>query len=150
MSGKEMGKTSKVEHDTACFTPTASTPAGETFAAATPSLCATFNHWASIMTSKAFVVDVLVPYFKSVIAPDKFGKQVCIFVIDVWYGWISPEFRDWMKTEYPWIRLIYVPACCTPSGQPLDKGLMALLKAKTRRMYNSWAGAYTRPLLSST
>ena len=43
-----------------------------------------------------------------------------------------------VKQKYPWTRLIFVPAGCTPVAQPMDRGVIAKLKAIVRRMYNSW------------
>ena len=57
---------------------------------------------------------------------------------DVAMAMSDREFRDWVKAEYDWLRIIYVPACCTPSGQPMDAGLMSALKALLRGFYNKW------------
>ena len=35
--------------------------------------------------------------------------------------------------------LLYVPACCTPVGQPMDAGIIAVMKAKVRELYAKWA-----------
>ena len=38
----------------------------------------------------------------------------------------------------PWLRLIYVPACCTPVAQPMDAGIIAILKGHLRKLYGKW------------
>ena len=59
--------------------------------------------------------------------------------VDLWWGWIDPIFRFWLRTHYPWIRLLYCPGCCTPVGQPMDRGVFALLKGLLRAGYSRWA-----------
>ena len=109
------------------------------------SFCTTYNHWSDNITSKAYITDVVVPYFKAkietmrAINPGRckpFGEQICVLIIDTWWGWLN--IVPWVKQKYPWIRLIFVPASCTPVAQPMDRGVIAKLKAIVRRMYNSW------------
>lgn len=109
------------------------------------SFCTTYNHWSDNITSKAYVKDIVVPYFKAkietmrAINPGRckpFGEQICVLILDTWWGWY--HIVPWVKQKYPWIRLIFVPAGCTPVAQPMDRGVIAKLKAIVRRMYNSW------------
>ena len=57
------------------------------------SFCVTPNHWSDDVTSRAYMEDVAVPYFKkeiealrardaSLIKP--FGEQVCVLIVDCW------------------------------------------------------------------
>ena len=94
------------------------------------------------------------PYFKEIITSEhtagrckSFGDQVCVVVVDTWWGWLegkakkhraSAEFKSWLTKTYPWIRLIYVPAGCTPVAQPMDAGIIAKLKALLRKRYQAW------------
>lgn len=94
------------------------------------------------------------PYFKEFITSEhtagrckSFGDQVCVVVVDTWWGWLegkakkhraSAEFKSWLTKTYPWIRLIYVPAGCTPVAQPMDAGIIAKLKALLRKRYQAW------------
>ena len=57
-----------------------------------------------------------------------FGDQEVVMQVDLWWGWIDPIFRLWLRTNYPWISLLYCPGRCTPVGQPMDRGVFALLK----------------------
>ena len=112
------------------------------------SVCATYNHWSNHVTSMAFIKDVFAPTVKATIAQlllDKpgcclpYGTQVVVLIVDVWWGWLNAEFRLFIKTYYPWIRLVYCPACCTPIGQPMDAGIIAMIKAFLRACYSNWA-----------
>ena len=88
------------------------------------SFCATYNHWSDNITSKAYVIDIVVPYFKNKINAMRtinpgcckaFGVQICVLILDTWWGWL--HIVPWIKQKYPWIRLIFVPAACTPVAQ---------------------------------
>ena len=54
------------------------------------------------------------------------------------YGWLDADFRAWVRRSYSWIRLIFVPASCTPVGQPMDAGIIAKAKGVLRRFYGAW------------
>ena len=107
------------------------------------SWCVTSNHWSDDVTSRVYICDIVVPYFKKKIdalhAAGKckaYGEQVCVLIIDCWYGWLV--IIPWIKVKYPWIRVIVVPASCTPVAQPMDRGIIAKLKALLRKIYNKW------------
>jgi hypothetical protein len=65
-------------------------------------------------------------------------KQVCVLIVDVWYGWLDAGFKTWLSATYSWIRLLFVPARCTPVAQPMDRGVFAKIKGILRRLYGSW------------
>ena len=100
------------------------------------------------VTSIAYVTTILVPYFKQKVEAVRgldptlckpFGEQVCVLIVDCWWGWLDASFRDFVKRTYPWIRLLFVPAGCTPVAQPMDAGIIAKVKAMLRKMYGRWA-----------
>ena len=106
----------------------------------------TYNHWSDDLTSRAWVQFILVPYLQRMIwtlhAAGKcqpFGEQRCVLLIDVWWGWLHEGFRTWLRRSYPWLLFLYVPASCTPIGQPMDMGIIAKLKAFLRACYGRWA-----------
>ena len=117
------------------------------------SFCATHNHWSDDITSRAYVKDVAVPYFRRKIEAERsaaaaegraptckeFGEQKCVLIVDCWWGWLDAGFRNYVKSNYPWIRLIFVPARCTPKAQPMDGGVIAKIKAILRKSYSKWA-----------
>ena len=116
------------------------------------SFCCTANHWSDDITSRAYVRDIAVPYFKKKInalrtiaslddspMPCKeFGVQICVIIVDCWYGWIDKGFKQWLSAKYPWLRLLFVPAACTPVAQPMDAGVIAKLKGFLRKLYGKW------------
>ena len=106
----------------------------------------TYNHWADDLTSRAYVELILVPYLQKMIwtmhAAGKckpFGVQRCVLLLDVWWGWLHDGFRSWLRQSYPWLLFLYVPAACTPIGQPMDMGIIAKIKAFLRAAYGRWA-----------
>jgi hypothetical protein len=62
------------------------------------------------------------------------GIQKCVLLVDCWWGWLDAEFREWLKQEHPYVLLLYVPACCTPVGQPNDAGIIAMLKGDCQNL----------------
>jgi hypothetical protein len=94
----------------------------------------TSNHWSDLVTSIDILVYVLVPFLREEIArcqlPD---KSHAILILDCWYGWTSPVFSAYLRANYPWIHLVYVPARCTPWAQPADRGFITRLKACLRK-----------------
>jgi hypothetical protein len=66
------------------------------------SFCTTANHWSDNITSIAYVKDVAVPYFRDKIAELRavdtssckaFGEQVCVLIVDCWWGWLDATFK---------------------------------------------------------
>ena len=65
-------------------------------------------------------------------------------MVDCWWGWLDQKFLDWVKVNFPYIRVVFVPACCTPVAlravaQPMDAGIIAIIKGILRRLYGRWA-----------
>ncbi|KAF8227849.1 hypothetical protein L208DRAFT_1491389, partial [Tricholoma matsutake] len=48
--------------------------------------------------------------------------------IDVWSVHRGEPFRMWMKTEYGWIKIIFIPGGCTGKTQPNDVGIQRIIK----------------------
>jgi hypothetical protein len=88
------------------------------------------NHWSTLSTMQSYVQHILVPYFE---LHREDHRQTCIWQIDCWSVHRSEEFRHWMYTTYPWIRIHYVPANCTGLFQPCDVGIQRVLKLAIRR-----------------
>ena len=86
------------------------------------------NHWSNLETMKSYVRNILSVYFNGRRALLKRPNQVCIWTIDCWSVHRSQEFRDWMRTNYPWILVRYVPGGCTGIFQPCDVGIQRILK----------------------
>lgn len=88
------------------------------------------KHWANLDTMKEWVRKVLHPYYVAKLndcgllsnmkqAP-KSITQRCVLILDCWKVHISQSFVSWMKEEYPYILLLFVPARCTSKLQPVD------------------------------
>lgn len=91
------------------------------------------THWANLDTMKEWVGKVLHPYFcqklmeKHLVEPYRGKslrvediKQRCVLVLDCWKVHISKAFTEWMKKNYPYILLLFVPARCTSKLQVVD------------------------------
>ncbi|KAF7349854.1 ATP-binding cassette sub-family A member 6 [Mycena venus] len=92
------------------------------------------NYWSTQRTMRAFVKDILVPYFIQMIRELRLPEtQFCLWIIDCWSVHKSEEFRTWMKVHYPWILLCFVPGGCTSLFQPLDVGIQRTLKHAIKR-----------------
>ena len=91
------------------------------------------KHWSNIMTMQKYVQHVLVAYFNEQRTRLGHPDQVCLWIIDCWSVHRSQEFRDWMRTHYPWILIRYVPGGCTGVFQPCDVGIQRVLKHAMRR-----------------
>jgi hypothetical protein len=91
------------------------------------------TYWATMKTMQSYVTNILVPYFESHRVQLNLPNQLCIWQIDCWSVHQSIEFRTWMRKNYPWIRIHYVPANCTGLFQPCDVGIQRILKLAIRR-----------------
>lgn len=86
----------------------------------------TKNHWSDVNTSIDLVDNVAVPHYLA--EKKRLGlpaDQEAIIILDVWWGWLNSRFREHIKQKYPWLKICYVPASCTPIGQPQDGGTIA-------------------------
>ena len=58
-----------------------------------------------------------------------------------------PASRSGSPPKYPWIRLLFVPARCTPVAQPMDAGIIAKIKGLLRKLYGAWVVFLTQEQL---
>ncbi|KAF9520801.1 hypothetical protein BS47DRAFT_1255428, partial [Hydnum rufescens UP504] len=56
------------------------------------------------------------------------SHQKAILFIDAWSVHQLDEFMGWMKQNYPYIKVTFVPAGCTGKLQPADVGLQCVIK----------------------
>ena len=113
------------------------------------SVAVTSNHWADPVTSRGYVPLDVIRYIEKAIMVIRskkgnagcqaFGVQRAILLVDVWYGWLDADFREWLSVTYPWILLVFVPARCTHKFQPCDLGVIRACKAKMLQHYEQWA-----------
>jgi hypothetical protein len=82
---------------------------------------------------KAWVTKILEPYWRLKMVEFNMPKQECILQLDVWKVHRGQEFMGWMKGNYPWISLEFVPGGCTGLFQPCDVGIQHPLKLSIKR-----------------
>jgi hypothetical protein len=72
------------------------------------------NHWSNLETIQAFVEHILIPYKKDQMEKLALLKdQKMVWLIDCWSIHKSKEFLDWMKSKFPSVCIIFIPANCT-------------------------------------
>ncbi|KZS86487.1 hypothetical protein SISNIDRAFT_397861, partial [Sistotremastrum niveocremeum HHB9708] len=71
------------------------------------------NYWSNQETMRLLIIDIIVPYFTR--QRQRIGDldQRCILQLDCWSVHRSEEFITWMRKNYPWIILQFVPGGCT-------------------------------------
>mmetsp|Transcript_24697 Transcript_24697/g.53271 ORF Transcript_24697/g.53271 Transcript_24697/m.53271 type:complete len:211 (+) Transcript_24697:158-790(+) len=67
-------------------------------------------------------------------------ESKCAFLLSIasGVGWML-IFANYVEANYPYIRLLYVPAACTPVAQPMDAGIIAKRKGLLRALFGRWA-----------
>jgi hypothetical protein len=115
------------------------------------SFCCTRNHWSDDVTSRAYVTDVAAPYFKRKIEALRtadpslckpYGEQVCVLIVDCWYGWIDAGFKEWLACKYvpvdpPPLRARLLHTCGAADGRRhhrQDQGLAAQALRRVGRL----------------
>jgi hypothetical protein len=97
----------------------------------------TKTYWSNQETMKAFVNDILTPYFKKKkVELSLLSSQKSLWQIDVWSIHRLEEFWGWMGKNYPNIVIDYVPGGCTGVHQPYDVGIQRPLKLSMRKSYH--------------
>lgn len=83
---------------------------------------------------KLYMQEVLVPYYKA--QKERLGLPMdfpCIWIIDCWSVHIKDAFLVWIRKQYPFIRVLFIPANCTGLMQPCDlvgqRDLKCILRA---------------------
>ncbi|KZS96601.1 hypothetical protein SISNIDRAFT_387678, partial [Sistotremastrum niveocremeum HHB9708] len=71
------------------------------------------NYWSNQQTMRLLIIHIVAPYFFKQRKRVGDDSQPCILQLDCWSVHRSEEFRTWMRENYPWIRLQYVPGGCT-------------------------------------
>lgn len=100
------------------------------------------SYFSTVLTMKQYFVDILAPHFfremrRLGLNP---AEQVAAVLLDVYAVHRSAEFTTWVTDTFPWIKIFYIPACCTSVWQPMDVGMNRLAKHSARR--SSTADSY--------
>jgi hypothetical protein len=82
----------------------------------------TLSHWMTETSLKEWVVKIIIPDYKRMCTQfgATYGEQQVMLQIDIYPVHTSAAFRDWLYETYPFIKLRYIPAGCTPVAQVLD------------------------------
>jgi hypothetical protein len=98
------------------------------------------NHWSSQETMRQWLQEVLQPYINRCIAEHQLNSDAsAVLVLDVWAVHKSEQFRMLLRTHYPHIHLVFVPANCTSKLQVADVALQRHFKVAIRSSFNTWA-----------
>ncbi|RPA72791.1 hypothetical protein BJ508DRAFT_381373 [Ascobolus immersus RN42] len=97
------------------------------------------KHWSTVFTMMMWVLDIVLPYRKSIIARcPQYSHTPMILYIDVYWCHRCDEFLDWLET-YQETRgcfiVLFVPANTTSVCQPCDVGLQRPVKHELRRQH---------------
>ena len=103
-------------------------------------LTQTENHWSSQQSMQDYVKKVIVPYANQQIETHRLNSDAkIILVLDVWAVHKSVEFRQFLRTHFPRIHLIFVPPNCTSKLQVADVALQRPFKHGITSRFNMWA-----------
>ncbi|VDC03285.1 unnamed protein product [Peniophora sp. CBMAI 1063] len=92
------------------------------------------NYWSSLPLMERYFETIVVPYFTE--QKTRLGysdNQECVVLLDCWSVHRSKDFRDLVRTRWPWIRLRYVPGGMTGLAQPCDVGIQRPFKLSIKR-----------------
>ena len=79
------------------------------------------NHWSNINEKKKAITWIIENYRERKLHTlyghtlnDRLKQSIpIVFVLDCWSVNTSAEFRNWVKTTYPFVRIRYIPAGMT-------------------------------------
>ena len=89
----------------------------------------TESHWSNISTT--------IMLFDNIIGPYLAGRKG-IVILDCFRPHLSQEVRDHVRTKYPLVHLLYVPAGCTSIAQPCDTGVQRPLKCALTKAFQGF------------
>jgi hypothetical protein len=114
-----------------------------------PSMTSTY--WSTQQTQESFVRNILWPYFEEVKETLNLpATQYCLWKIDCWSVHRKEEFQRWLKKNFPYILVCFVPAGCTGLFQPLDVGIQRVLKQSMKLSAHRDVVAEATSLLSNS
>jgi DDE superfamily endonuclease len=108
------------------------------------------NHWSNQETMQQYIREVIVPYAERMQLKHTLqNKSHIVLVLDVWAVHKSEEFRRFLRTSFPHIHLVYVPANCTSQLQVADVMLQRPFKHGIRQHFNIWAASVLKQQIDS-
>lgn len=98
------------------------------------------NHWSTQETMQRYIAQIIMPHVERSIQQHQLHADAkIILVLDVWAVHKSEEFRRFLRTRYPRIHLVFVPANCTSKLQVADVVLQRRFKHGITSRFNQWA-----------
>lgn len=89
----------------------------------------THNHWSDKESMKEYFHNVLSPYFNRKRKELQLrSDHPCIVILDCWSVHKSEAFLTFVERSFPWLHVLFVPACCTGKFQPCDLSLQKAFK----------------------
>jgi hypothetical protein len=108
------------------------------------------NHWSTQTTMQDWVRQILIPYANLQKKHHTLqADSKILLILDVWAVHKSEEFRRFLRTEFPDILLVFVPANCTSKLQLADLMLQRPFKHGVRTKFNEWATTKISEQISS-
>ena len=95
------------------------------------------NHWSNMETTKRWFQNILMPYLRNQFFIT--GIQKAVLLLDCWNVHLAAEFREWVAATYPEVVILYIPAGCTPIGQPCDIAVQRPFKHAITGAFNEWS-----------
>ncbi|KAJ3566905.1 hypothetical protein NP233_g6700 [Leucocoprinus birnbaumii] len=86
------------------------------------------NHWSTLPCVQEWIRKIVVPYLDQVRQKKKLERMNGCVIIDCWRVHRSKEFLTWMRTEFGWIKIAFIPGGCTGKFQPNDVGIQRIVK----------------------
>jgi hypothetical protein len=97
-----------------------------------------------------YVKEVIMPYAEERIQEHRLHADAkIILVLDVWAVHKSAEFRQFLRTSYPRILLVFVPPNCTSKLQVADVVLQRPFKHGITSRFSLWAAKQIKEQISS-
>lgn len=88
------------------------------------------NHWASFESTVQWLGTVLVPHAMAVKCRLSLPADYpCLLIWDVWHQHRSRETLEYIRMNFPWIKIVYVPANTTGALQIADVSMNKPLKS---------------------
>jgi hypothetical protein len=113
------------------------------------------NHWSNLQEKKR-MIEATVVYRRKVIdkwiadgvyTRDQAENAPMVHILDCWSVNLSDEFRTWVHSEYPFIRLRYIPAGLTGKEQLNDTYFHAPCKKWAKSSAEEWYSEQLSKLL---
>jgi len=108
------------------------------------------SHWSSLKTMQEFFELILKPHPERMINRYQlphFAK--CVIYFDCWRVHRRTDMLYWLRHQYEWLVVIFVPAGCTGLFQPCDVGLQRVYKHHICRSASNFFTAEVRNQLES-